>query len=225
MSEIKFEKIEPYGFWKQVDPTPIEYTEEYERKQSTTKEMSWLRLGTFFSSTEALIKDKYRDYNNWLVCDIGSGNGTFVREASKVFGKVHGYDLVGPSISKEELHNIHWNAVFLTDVLEHFPDINDLFKIKTDIVFLSFPECPEVADWRELRTWRHYKPNEHLWMLNSKGVRAWLRDNDYYCMTLPGIHVEDVIRRNPGVLHNISTVIGWHRDSCDRLIKKLDHML
>ena len=223
--EIKFEKIPDYGFWKQVDPEPMKYTEEYESRQSTTKEMSWLRLGTFFYLTEAFMKDKYRDYQNWLVCDVGSGNGTFVREASKVFGKVCGYDLVGPSISEEELHNIHWNAVFLTDVLEHFPDINDFFKIKSDIVFLSFPECPEVENWEDLKNWRHYKPNEHLWMLNSKGVRSWLRDNDYFSMSLPGIHIEDTIRKNPDVPHNISTVVAWHKDAVDGLSKEIDELV
>ena len=210
MSEIKFEKIEPYGFWKQVDPTPIEYTEEYERRQSTTKEMSWLRIGNLLTVTESLIRSKYRDYENWRVCDVGYGNGVFKREASKIFGTIKGYDLVGDSISKEELYGTRWNAVFLTDVLEHFPDINELFKIPTDIIYLSFPETPQVDKWEELKSWRHYKPNEHLWMLNACGVIAWLEDNNFTASK--SMYLEDIVRKNPDVPHNIATVVAINRD-------------
>ena len=207
MSE-EFVKVEPYGFWKQVNPIPMTYTEEYEKSQSTTMEMSWLRLGEFSSRVSMLFK-KTPDYSKWKVCDVGSGNGTFQKEASKVFGYACGYDVVGSSISKEELYGTHWNAIFLTDVLEHFTDINDLFKITTDIVYLSFPECPKVDDWRELKTWRHYKPNEHLWMLNGDGVVQWLIDNGW--LSCQPSHVEDMIRRNPDVEHNISTIVAFNK--------------
>ena len=220
---IIFDRVEPYGFWRQRDPEPIEYTEEYERKQSTTEDMSWLRLGFFLGSTECCLKDKYRDYSNWRVCDVGCGNGTFKREASKVFGTVCGYDIVGDSISKEELYKTRWNAVFLTDVLEHFQDINDLFKINTDLIYLSFPECPEVSNWEELKAWRHFKPNEHLWMLNCKGVNRWLIDNKFTPLSPCSGYPEDVIRRNKDVEHNIATTVAVNND-CLHIINKFKEL-
>lgn len=190
-----------YGFWRQIDPAPITYDEQYKSVQKTTTEMSWLRLGVLISTVDKPLTE----LRDWWVCDVGSGNGKFAEEARKVFGHVCEYDLSGTSISEEELYTREWDAIFLTDVLEHYPDINDLFKIDFKYLFLSFPECPEVCDWRALEGWRHYRPNEHIWMLNSTGVQEWLKSRGYK-IQYSG-NPEDIIRTNPNVPVNISTII------------------
>lgn len=97
--------------------------------------MTWLRLGYLF----AVFNKNVNDFSSWKVCDVGSGNGCFIKEAKKVFGYACNYDLCGDTISKEELYSTQWDIIFLTDVLEHFEDINDLFKIQAKYIFLSFP--------------------------------------------------------------------------------------
>lgn len=189
-----------YGFWRQLEPRPFNYDTDYKEAQGTTAEMSWLRLGVLISALGA----SPQSFKDWWLCDVGSGNGTFAKEAAKVFGNVREYDLSGNSISEEELYTREWDVIFLTDVLEHYKDIKDLFKIKFKYLFLSFPETPEVTAWTELRDWRHYKPDEHIWMLNKDGVVKWLEDNGKRVIYTG--NPEDAIRKSPYNV-NISTVI------------------
>lgn len=196
-----FEKID-YGFWKQVNPEKIDYSEEYKKSQSTDSCMSWLRLGYLISSIGIPVSE----YSKWSVCDVGCGNGEFARNARKVFGAVKEYDVCPDSgITEEELYNTDWDCVFLTDVLEHYDNIYDLFKLKSKYIFLSFPECPETDDFNSLKSWRHYKPNEHIYMLNAKGVCEWLAHNGYKIIAQG--NPEDAIRKSPYAV-NISTIIA-----------------
>ena len=124
-----------YGFWKQVNPVPIKYDEHYKEVQKTTPEMAWLRLGSLFT----VLNKNINELSTWKICDVGSGNGCFIKEAKKVFNYACNYDLSGESITQEELYSTKWDIIFLTDVLEHFEDINDLFKISFKYLFISFP--------------------------------------------------------------------------------------
>lgn len=198
--ELAFRR-EEHGFWRQEDPRPFQYTESYKSVQGTTPEMSWCRLGFLLSAVDPV------EARGWSVCDVGSGNGCFAREASKFFHKgVKEYDLSGKSISREELEGTDWDLVFLTDVLEHFHDIQDLFSIKFKLGFFSFPETPLVEDWRELKDWRHFKPDEHVWCLNMAGAAKWFKEHGY--SVVASGHPEDSIRRpQPGLAHNISTLV------------------
>ena len=195
-------KIDEYGFWRQIDPKPFKYDDEYKAVQKTTPEMSWLRLGYLFS---AIQPDVCRSFK---CVDVGSGNGCFAKEASRFFTNgVMEYDLSGNTISDDELYGTEWDLIFLTDVLEHYHDIEDLFKIPFRNVFLSFPETPCVSDLNQLSGWRHFRPDEHIWYLNASCVKKWLADHG--CMILSCGSPEDAIRKPPeGFGVNISTVIA-----------------
>jgi hypothetical protein len=189
MTEIKPEFVfEPkYGFWKQTNPQPFDYSLEYKQSQSTNTDMSFLRIGWISAFLpHALIR-------KISVVDIGSGNGTFVNVGKNVFGSCCGYDVNGESITREELYAKHWDMVVLSDVLEHFEDIEDLFKMKWEFCFVSFPETPKVKSAIDLESWRHYKPNEHLWCLNVEGMIRWFED--HRCRVVGSSSVEDVLRR------------------------------
>lgn len=176
------------GFIKQVEHIKFPYSIEYKARQGTNVEMSYLRLGwiaSFFRSEELLKMN---------VVDVGCGSGEFVRNCSGKFNRIVGYDVVGDSISEEELYGTVWDLIVLSDVLEHYENIEDLFKIKWKACMLSFPETPVVSSFDELKKWRHFKPNEHLYCLTASKVRAWLEKH-------PGVKVigisnfEDVIRK------------------------------
>lgn len=181
-------KYDENGFLKQTEHTTFPYTIEYKSRQGTNVEMSYLRLGwisSFFRSEEI---------SKMNVVDIGCGNGVFVRCSSGKFGRIVGYDVVGDSISKDELYNTVWDMIILSDVLEHFDDIEDLFKIKWKFCMLSFPETPDVGTFEELRKWRHFKPNEHLYYLTAPKVRKWLES--HIGVKVIGIsNFEDLIRK------------------------------
>lgn len=200
---LSFHK-DKYGFWRQDNPLPINYSIEYKNKQSTTVEMSWLRIGWFLSVVSGSVKELL----NWRICDVGSGNGNFAKVASNVFGKVKEYDLSGDTISKDELLSTEWDLIVLSDVLEHFEDINSLFDIKFEYLLLSFPETPAVTDWHKLSDWRHFKPNEHIYNLNMRGCNWWLEDNGYDIIRAG--HIEDTIRKSDRP-YNISSIVAKKR--------------
>ena len=195
-------KIDKYGFWRQVDPKPFQYTDDYKAVQKTTPEMSWLRLGYLFSSVSPDVCRSFK------CVDVGSGNGCFAREASRFFtAGMKEYDLSGNTISDDELYGTEWDLIFLTDVLEHYRNIEDLFRIRFRYVFLSFPETPVVDDWRDLSCWRHFRPDEHIWCLNAAGMKRWLIDHGYDILSVG--NPEDAIRRpQEGIRVNISTIVA-----------------
>jgi len=99
----------------------------------------------------------------------------------------------------------------MTDVLEHFDDINDLFKITWNYAFITYPETPKVKDYEELTVWKHFKPNEHIYCLNEIGFKEWLEFNG--CKVIASSHIEDAIR---GCLHdNVSNTTTFLVKRCD----------
>ena len=195
-----------YGFLKQTKFDSFKYTFDYCKKQSTNIEMSYLRLGwlsSFFS---------YEKMQKMNVVDIGCGNGSFVKCCQGKFGKIVGYDVVGNTISKEELYGQKWDLIVLSDVLEHFDNIDDLLKINWKHAMISFPETPNVDNFEELKKWRHFKPNEHLYSLTLEKIQKWF--NIYRCGTedkfsiLGTSNFEDLIRtRWNKEKTNISTIL------------------
>lgn len=178
------------GFIKQISPYRIVYDEEYKSKQSTNDKMSFLRLG-FISS-----HIKYEEMKSMSMVDIGSGNGNFASCCRGVFAEVKEYDVVGDNvISKEELYGNNWGLVVLSDVLEHFDNINDIFLIKWKYCFLSFPETPDVKSFEELSKWRHFKPGEHIYNLYRKGVEKWINSIEPDIKVISHSNFEDIIRK------------------------------
>jgi hypothetical protein len=193
--------VDKYGFIHQIEHDKFEYTIEYCDNQSTNIEMCYLRLG-FLSSFF-----KYEDLKKMEAVDIGCGNGQFVSCCQGKFKRMSGYDVVGDSISREELLNHKWDLVVLTDVLEHFEDMDELFSIKWDYALISYPETPEFSSFDEIKKWRHFKPNEHLHYLNRKGMSLWL-EKDLGITILGETNCEDLIRTRWQKDHtNINTLL------------------
>jgi hypothetical protein len=120
-----------------------------------------------------------------------------------------GYDICGDGISAEEMYGTTWDLAVLSDVLEHMPDISVVFsKIKWRYAMISFPETPEAKSFDDLRSWRHFKPNEHIWMLDWKGVEAWIKNTYPDARLLDVCDFEDLLRtRWNESVRNISTLL------------------
>lgn len=184
-----------YGFLKQVNPEPFNYDVAYKYKQSTNIEMVKLRLGY-------LALHLKEDFSKMRAVDIGAGNNVFINYASHYFKSIVPYDLDGESISKEELHTTHWDIIFLTDVLEHFTDIDDLWKINFNYAYISFPEYPKDYP---LDKYKHCKVNEHIYQLNEEGFTKFVKGKaEIIAISYP----EDLIRtRWDENYRNITSVI------------------
>ena len=164
-----------FGILHQVEHDHFTYTVKYRKQQSTNIEMSYLRLGWL----SAFIP--YPTMKTMNAVDIGCGSGMFVKCCQGKFKRMVGYDVVGDSISKEELYDTTWDLIVLTDVLEHFEDMNDLFKLKWKCAMISYPETPNVRSFEEFSKWRHFKPNEHLHYFTQQSIIRWLNGNDKVC--------------------------------------------
>ena len=92
------------------------------------------------------------------VLDYGSGLGFFAALAPEGV-VVDTYD-IGPYVTTGIRHE-KYDMVCLWDVLEHLPDFQCLDEhLKfSDYVALTVPMLPEG---KELLTWKHFKPGEHL---------------------------------------------------------------
>jgi hypothetical protein len=180
-------EIDNSGFLHQKGHHKYEYTVEYRKKQSTNEAMSYLRLGWLSASLS------YEEMKSMKMVDIGCGSGEFVKHCQGKFSYACGYDVVGDSISEEELTETEWDVIYLSDVLEHYENVEDLFKLKWKYAVISFPETPKVEDFNELKTWRHYKPNEHLYYMNIDTFENWISDKDD-CWVYKRGHFEDLIR-------------------------------
>ena len=189
------------GFIKQIVRDPFIYTQDYKDHQSTNLEMSSLRLGWL---AQHFTIDQMRSME---AVDVGCGNGLFVRSCEKVFRSICGYDVVGESISDSYLYGKVWDLSVLSDVLEHFDDIEKFFKIKWRYCMLSFPETPPVRTFAELQAWRHFKPNEHIYYLHAEGVKEWIRKKPSVTV-IDHSNFEDLIRTRWDVNNvNISTLL------------------
>ncbi len=189
-----------YGFWKQDNPRIFKYTADYKARQATTEAMAFLRLGWLGATYPPDV------LRTMTAVDIGCGTRCFINNCRSYFKELKGFDLKGRSISEEELRHTRWSLVILSDVLEHYREIDELFTLNWDAAFLSFPETPPVSKWEDLRKWRHFKPDEHIWMLNTVGMYKWATDRG--AEVIDSSFVEDFIRRpQPGLARNIASML------------------
>lgn len=173
-------------FIKQTTSTRIVYNRDYVDKCRTTTEMAYMRLGWL----SAFVP--YAELRKFNVVDIGSGAGVQAAVFSNVCRSVKKYDLVGDGITKEELYAAVWDLVVLNDVLEHYDNIDDLLSLNWRYAFLSFPETPAVATFDELKTWRHFRPDEHIYHLHDRGMREWAQK--FGLDVIASSHFEDILR-------------------------------
>ena len=187
-------------FIKQITPERIAYDENYISQCRTTEQMAYMRLGWLAAHFS------YESLKQFCVVDIGSGQGIMLPVLEKACKVVKNYDLSGPSITKEELESTHWDLIVLNDVLEHYDNINDLFKLKWSFALISFPETPVVQSFDELRTWRHFRPNEHIYHLHVVGMREWVNRNN--ARVVKANNFEDILRtRWDETKTNITTML------------------
>lgn len=179
-------EVNSYGMLKQLNPKKFDYSKAYLDKQSTTRNMSWLRIGYLLGvvSFDYLTKA--------TVLELGPGSGMFFDTLKPHVANIEGHDVAKSeysTVSLEYIQSNKWDLLCAFDVLEHFEEIDDLWKIDFEYGYFSMP-CPPANG---INNWRHLKPNEHIWHIPSESFKKWANDHKYEVL-LNG-QPEDLIRR------------------------------
>jgi SAM-dependent methyltransferase len=98
------------------------------------------------------------------VLDIGYGNGAFLKHARRAGMEIYGIDLHGEDFGIPEVSYstpVEYDLVCFFDSIEHFPHFDEILGLDTRHVVASVPD-PPVLLLSQPRSWRHYKPGEHL---------------------------------------------------------------
>jgi len=184
-------KTNEYGMFYQsnidFDKMNNKYDADYLIRNSKTNiEMAYLRLGILLGYVSYDFLRKAR------ILELGPGNGILMANWYSKGIKVEGFDIVESlytTINENTVYNTKWDILLAFDVIEHFIDIDDLWKINFEYGFFSVPYPPRDGI---KPGWRHYRPNEHIWYFDDVAFEKWINANDY--ILLYKGTPEDVIR-------------------------------
>ena len=143
------------------------------------------------------------------ILDVGYGNGDFLSVASDQIKKCYGYDISDYPVPEncQRAHSLtseFYDVITFFDSLEHFEDISFVEDLKCNYVCISLPECHYFSDeWFD--TWKHRKPDEHLWHFNLLALITFMKSVGFNYITHSNI--EDQIRKHSHDYSNILTAI------------------
>src|SRR5205823_4697203 len=78
--------------------------------------------------------------------------------------------------SKAEAHTTQWDLLCAFDVLEHFEEIDELWRHSFTWGYFSLPAPPSTG---VSESWRHFKPHEHLWYITQRQFMEWTTAHEY----------------------------------------------
>lgn len=140
--------------------------------------------------------------------DVGYGKGDLVHAAAAAGFDAWGYDIHRRNFGVREVNLAQdrstWDVVTFFDSLEHFPDFEIVRSLlrRSRSVLVSLPLPP--ASFPRDRSWKHYKPGEHLHYFSEKSLRTLVGKP-----LLLRSDVEDTIRRGtPGVQNILTCLFG-----------------
>lgn len=197
-----YEKL-PNGVIKQINREPFNYGFNYSNNYNNLGElgtrMGYLRVGHLIGSLGFIPN---------TILDVGYGNGDFLKAASNIIPNCYGSDVSNsyplPDKIKfiDNIFNFESDVITFYDVLEHFDDIYEIKNLKTNYIVVSLPDCHHFSDdW--FKSWKHRKPNEHLWHFNKQALTNFMKEIGYEVINLTNI--EDSIRKIDENYSNILT--------------------
>lgn len=183
----------PNGVITQIKRDPFDYGFDYSFAYNKLgplgMQMAYLRLGYLLGNLPE-VPDS--------LLDVGYGNGDFLRAASQIIPNCYGSDISNDYPLPEDvtyadsIFDKHYSVVTMFDVLEHFEDIYKIKNLNCDYLYVSMPWCHNFSDvWFE--SWKHRKPNEHLYHFNDNSLINFMDEVGFECMHISNI--EDAIRK------------------------------
>lgn len=118
------------------------------------------------------------------VLDMGCGVGAFLKQSPPAFSacgvevnltEIDHCRQQGLNVSAE-IPRCKFDAITFWDVLEHFPDMTILNDLKSHMfshthVFITVPNFGKTL-LEQVKTWKHYKPNEHIFCFSPHSIRC-----------------------------------------------------
>ncbi len=188
------------GIIYQVNRTPFDYTGSYNNYYKNIESYSWytsyLRLGYIVGSIGKIPES---------ILDVGYGTGAFLKVCETQVSNRYGHDISGWNVPEgcEFVDNIlekEFDVITFFDSLEHMNDIEFVKDLKCNYVCISLPWCHYFNDeWFD--SWKHRKPNEHLWHFNDRSLQNFMTRMGYEVVNI--CNLEDVTRENNQPYQNI----------------------
>lgn len=202
-----YQKLRP-GHWHQIErtgPGPVystEYMNYYDRIPSDA--MSKIRYD--------VIRNHIGDFKS--ICDVGYGNGAFLRFCNYHMHDAYGYDISDYPCPEgvtrvNDIDSLQVDVMTFFDSLEHVEDsdlVTFLNNKKANHFVISAPWFHEFLGPEYFAKWKHRKPNEHFHHFDLHGLIGLLTDAD--CEILHVGNEEDKIRKPVDMWPNILTVVA-----------------
>jgi len=192
------------GIIKQQNAKPFSYDVEYSESRYSHFDdrgnILHLRLGFIIGSIGKVPTS---------LMDVGYGNGDFLTTCKGFIQDLYGNDIppaypLPKGVSfVENIVDQEAEVITFFDSLEHFPDIEFVQDLKCKYIVVSLPWCTKGEDDRWFETWKHRKPDEHLYHFTEKSLTAFMNRQGYtlvnYC------NLEDKVRIDKSLQPNILT--------------------
>jgi len=178
----------------------IEYSDSRYSNFSDRGNILNLRLGYVIGSIGKIPES---------LMDVGYGNGDFLNCCIGSISKLYGNDIqpaypLEKGISfVEDITNQEVEVITFFDSLEHFADIEFVKDLKCTYVVISLPWCTNGEDDTWFESWKHRKPDEHLYHFNEKSLTAFMNRQGYDLINYTNI--EDKVRVDSKLIPNILT--------------------
>lgn len=179
----------------------VDYVDQsYNKYGDKVQKISHLRLGYLLGAIEKIPNS---------ILDVGYGNGDFLRTCRTIIPKCYGNDVSSYPIPEgctfvENIFKDKYDVVCFFDVLEHFENIEIIKKLKTKYLYISLPWCHSF-DPTWLSSWKHLRPNEHIWHFNKKSLIKFCTRMGYKLIC--SSNIEDIVRTSASTQENILTCI------------------
>ena len=192
------------GVIKQIEVTPFNYDIDYSDSRysifSDRGNILNLRLGYIIGSIGKVPES---------LMDVGYGNGDFLDCCKDFIPNLYGNDIIPAyplsngityvtDITSQEVE-----VITFFDSLEHFPDVEWVRNLKCKYVVISLPWCSNGLDDSWFSTWKHRKPNEHLYHYNEISLTNFMTRHGFELMNY--CNIEDKIRKDNTLSPNILT--------------------
>lgn len=189
------------GVIKQIESKPYNYDIDYSDSRyshfNDRGNILNLRLGYVIGSTGEVPKS---------LMDVGYGNGDFLEACQGCIKELYGNDIqpaypLGTGITfVEDITSQYADVITFFDSLEHFTDIEFVKDLKCKYVVISLPWCVNGLDDAWFETWKHRKPDEHLYHFTEKSLQAFMDRQGYdmvnYCNLEDKIRIDKVLTPN-----------------------------
>ena len=151
--------------------------------------MAYLRIGYMLANIS------WSEFNGARVLELGPGNGVQLAALRQVGCFADGLDLheqsLHTTIPRGQAERVEWDILLACDVLEHFHNIDGLWRFPFKYAYISTPALPDPASV-DLSAWRHFKPDEHVYYIEAAAFHLWAQAHKYHVLAFGC--PEDVIR-------------------------------